>query len=136
MSRLEDDLKFLYDDKGNPFVVHVSPELWAKLEATVMPLIKKLYPESCEEPVIPEPLKDWGMLKEYWDFPYPVESGVQCEHCGAVTEDWEADEPRVFRLKAANMGGLLRFECQKCGATITKRHFKDKTTFECKLPVK
>ena len=38
---------------------------------------------------------------------------MACETCGASTEDWQADEPRKFTLAAANMGGLLAFECAR-----------------------
>ncbi|GAB6176966.1 hypothetical protein JCM16814_18570 [Desulfobaculum senezii] len=135
MSRLDDNVKFLYDDKGKSLGVWMSPELWNSLDAHIEPLLHKLYPECFEDAVIPEPVDDLNMLKEYWDFPYPPDGKVHCEHCGASTEDWESDDPRVFRLKAANLGGLVTFECQQCSSRITKRHFKDKVTFECKPPV-
>ena len=79
----------------------------------------------------PEPIPDWETLKEYWDFSYPVDLDVACEHCGNSTEDWTGDEPRLFRLTSANLAGLVAFKCMKCKAKITKRHFKDKILTEC-----
>ncbi|NJB67985.1 hypothetical protein GGQ74_001658 [Desulfobaculum xiamenense] len=136
MSRLDDNLKFVFDAKGECLGVWISPELWNRLDSDIMPLVERIYPGCVEEPVKPEPIKEWETLKQYWDFPYPIDTMVHCDLCGASTEDWEADEPRVFRLKSANLGGLATFECQHCKALVTKRHFKDKITFEFKAAVK
>jgi len=41
------------------------------------------------------------------------------------------EKDREFILRAANMGGLLSFQCAACSSRITKRHFKDKVTVTC-----
>lgn len=112
----------LHDASGRLLGVLISPELWPKVEKAVRAAAQASRPA----PVQPEPLKDWEELKSFWDFPYPVDTDVTCGQCGASTQDWTADEPRVFRLKACNLGGLVSFECQSCQARVTKRHFKDK----------
>ncbi|MFW6177785.1 MAG: hypothetical protein ACOC43_05400, partial [Desulfohalobiaceae bacterium] len=72
-----------------------------------------------------EPLQDWELLLQHWDFKYPVSKEVSCEICGNQTQDWQKDSPRKFLLKAASLGGLVSFECLNCQARIIKKHFKD-----------
>ncbi len=118
----------LYDSNGKLRGVFISPELWSKVEKAVLAEAEGSRPA----PVQPEPLRDWEELKTFWDFPYPADTDVTCGQCGASTKDWAADEPRLFRLKACNLGGLVTFECQSCRARVTKRHFKDKIQTETK----
>ncbi len=120
----------LFDEQGKFLGVFIAAELWTKLEPELTAFLPATVP--VEKPSMPEPLADWATLLEFWDFKYPVEAGVTCGQCGSSTQDWQQDEPRKFRLVACNLGGLVRFECQACKARITKRHFKDKITFETK----
>jgi len=117
----------LHDAQGEPFGVFISAALWAEVQAQVLPVLQQAAGEPDQEPkeLFPEPLGDWNDLVALWDLPYPLERTVACGHCGAATDDWQADAPRLFRLKACNLGGLVSFECQQCRARVTKRHFKD-----------
>ena len=116
----------LFNDQAEPVGVHINAALWVQVQDAVLPMLREACAESPEpEPEFPEPLKDWNDLLAYWDLPYPLEPTVACEACGAQTDDWQADDPRKFRLKAANFGGLVTFECQQCRARISKNHFKD-----------
>lgn len=118
----------LYTKEKELLGVYISPELWALAEdrilGTVSPFFKK------DEPL--EPIKDWEQLKSCWGFQYPVDLDVTCENCGNETSEWEKDEPRRFRLRAANLGGLVTFQCMECKAKILKRHFKKEIQVECK----
>jgi hypothetical protein len=121
MDTLQNHLTTLYNNKGELQSVQLSPELWSKVEHEVLPILQRAFPEKR---VRPEPVNDWCMLKEYWDFQYPVDASVHCDICGCDTHDWEHDDPRKFKLLACNLGGLVRFECEQCHARIMKRHFK------------
>lgn len=117
----------LHDAQGEPFGVFISAALWAEVQAEVLPVLMAAAGEPDQQPeaVFPEPLGDWTDLATFWDLPYPLDRAVACGNCGAASSDWQADEPRLFRLKACNLGGLASFECQSCRARVTKRHFKD-----------
>lgn len=119
----------LFDAEGQSAGVWISPELWEAAKDELLPVLAELCGESPEAPVaceeFPEPMEDWDALKQYWDFPYPLGVDVDCGHCGAHSDDWQADSPRLFRLKAASFGGLVTFECMTCQARIMKKHFKD-----------
>jgi len=119
----------LFNEHGELVGVLLSPELWALTEDHVLSHASDKQPPAVVERA--EPLNDWKMLQEYWDFRYPVNTEVECAVCGGKTGDWQADSPRKFRLLACNMGGLMRFECCGCKATIAKRHFKDRIKCEC-----
>ncbi len=126
----------LFDADGKARGVHISPELWSRVREAVLPILKRdlydLDPSCRPEPEVkPEPLAEWEALLAYWDFTYPPAYDVACEHCGASTPDWRADEPRVFRLRGANLGGLVTFQCQSCKSLILKKHFKKHLTVEC-----
>jgi len=121
----------LFDEQGQLFGTHISADLWERIQDEVLPILRKACGEGePEQEPFPEPLSDWNDLLKYWDLPYPPESSVICGECGAETEDWQADTPRKFRLKAANFGGLATFECQQCNGRVTKRHFKDGIQFK------
>ena len=124
---MSDHINELYDKNGNLIGALITGEGWAAVRDQVM---AALGVAEKSEPERPEPLSDWETLKQYWDFPYPVDTDVHCEICGASTEDWAADEPRVFRLSSANLAGLVAFQCMHCQAKVIKRHFKDKITSE------
>jgi len=124
----------LYDQDRNLVGVWLSPELWAKAEALVSPALDKALADLTpnKETIQPEPIKDWEMLAQYWDFQYPMPTDVRCELCGNATEDWQKDEPRKFLLRSANLGGLVNFQCQSCRARIIKKHFKKHVDVECR----
>jgi hypothetical protein len=118
----------LYDKDGALHTVMLSAELWAAIEDRVRPLIDEALgrpADASRTEELPEPLADWELLKSFWDFKYPVDTDVTCSVCGNATADWAADEPRKFRLRAANLGGLVNFECLHCKARVIKRHFRD-----------
>lgn len=127
------DIQGVYDHKGNLIGVIISPKLWQAIEDEVNPIIDK-YLGVSEEQVparnVEEPIADWENFLNFWDFRYPVEKKVICHHCGCETSDWTADSPRKFLLKAANIAGLVTFQCLQCKARVIKRHFKDHIEFE------
>jgi hypothetical protein len=130
------ELTLLHDASGAFLGAFIGPELWEKTSEAILPILEAAAPgtlprETPPEPA-PEPMADLETLLAYWDFPYPPAYDLSCEHCGAHTEDWRADEPRQFRLTAANLGGLTAFSCQKCRSRILKRHFKKHVSVECR----
>ena len=126
MSKNDDSLTELFDKDGNKIGVLITADLWSQIK----PHIKQFLPAEAPKER-PEPIGEWETLKEYWDFPYPVDTDVHCELCGTRTEDWEKDQPRKFRLMSCNLGGLVSFQCAECKARIVKKHFKDEITVEC-----
>lgn len=121
-------IRYVVDAQGKPQGVYLEEDMWQQVCKHVLAVAERLFPS---ERVISEPMADYELLVKYWDLRYELPSDVSCEACGASTEDWQADEPRKFLLRAANMGGLLAFECQNCKSRVTKRHFKDKVTMTC-----
>ena len=126
---MSDHITELFDKDGNLIGALLTAPAWTAVRDQVM---------SClgiqETPAVvekPEPLADWETLQQYWDFPYPVDTDVACEHCGNSTEEWAADDPRKFRLTSANLAGLVSFKCMNCRAKVVKKHFKDKISTEC-----
>ncbi|BAH73505.1 hypothetical protein [Solidesulfovibrio magneticus] len=137
MPRISPHFLELFDANGAPRGVLLSAELWERCKDQVLPpLTKALYvldPAARPEPEVrPEPLQEWETLLAYWDFTYPPAYDVHCDCCGAATDDWRADEPRKFRLRNANLGGLVTFQCAGCKALVLKKHFKKHLTVECK----
>lgn len=126
MSKHDDNLTELFDKDGNLIGVLIAAEMWTQMKPHLKDFLPKEAPAER-----PEPTGDWELLKEYWDFPYPVDTDVHCELCDNQTENWEKDEPRKFRLVSCNLGGLVSFKCTKCQARIIKKHFKDEITVEC-----
>ncbi|WP_419786201.1 hypothetical protein [Pseudodesulfovibrio sp.] len=126
---MADHIHELFDKDGNPIGALLSAEAWAAVRDDV--LAKLGVAEQAAPPEKPEPTRDWESLQEYWDFDYPVDTDVACDECGNSTEDWAADDPRKFRLTAANLAGLVSFQCQNCRAKVVKKHFKDTITTEC-----
>lgn len=122
----------VYGQDGSLHAVMLSASLWEKVGHILEPKIWEIMrgSESLESP---EPLHEWEELKKYWNFKYPVCTDVQCGNCGLVTDDWEHDPEKRFRLKSASFGGLVVFTCSGCGATIRKKHFKDHVCFEYSL---
>ncbi len=136
MPPISSHLLELYDAAGKPRGLLVSPELWSMVRDRVYPQLEKalfLLDPSCrpQPEERPEPIADWESLLAYWDFTYPPSFEVRCAHCGQETADWSRDDPRKFRLRAANLGGLVTFQCQSCKALVLKKHFKKHVTVEC-----
>lgn len=126
---MSDQINELYDKDGSLIGALLTAEAWTAVRDQVMTTLG-----VSETPVVeekPEPLADWEMLTQYWDFPYPVDMDVTCEHCGNQTGDWSQDDPRRFRLTSANLAGLVAFQCMQCRAKVVKKHFKDKIATEC-----
>ncbi len=128
---MSDKATKLFDEDGTFLGVFIPAMEWDNVVEQISPILQlKSGPQAalaCEEP---EPLKDWKYLVDNWDFPYPPDYEVVCEHCGAKTTNWMSDEPRKFRLKSASFSGLVSFQCTSCKSRITKRHFKDGIKFE------
>ena len=123
------EILYLYDAKGSLCGVQLSPALWERAKAHIL---KAQEPSSPAEN--PEPLDAWEEFKRYWDFKYPFCANVECPNCGARCDDWEHDPAQQFRLRNANLGGLLVFRCTICGAGIRKKHFKDHMIIEMSPP--
>ncbi len=117
-----------FDAQGKPLGVFIPNAVWEQLNPTVK---QALTPNRAKLQEIKEPLADWDMLVSCWDFPYPVDTDVHCQLCENQTQDWKADTPRKFLLKAANLGGLVSFECCQCQARVRKNHFKDTIDVSC-----
>ncbi len=128
MSKDWDHFTHLYSQSGDFLGVFIAASTWDQVRKVLEPVMCNNKGQNAEKP---EPLCDWNALKEYWDFKYPVNTEVSCQTCSCCTEDWEADAPRKFKLKAANIGGLVRFECMHCHSIIIKRHFKDRIQVQC-----
>ncbi|MGE4194116.1 MAG: hypothetical protein AB7E51_12060 [Pseudodesulfovibrio sp.] len=126
---MSDHITELFDKDGNLIGALLTAPAWTAVRDQVMNCLGiRDTPAEAEKP---EPLADWETLQQYWDFPYPVDTDVACEHCGNSTEDWAADDPRRFRLTSANLAGLVSFKCMSCRAKVVKKHFKDKISTEC-----
>lgn len=121
-------IRYVVDAQGQSQGVFLEEEFWQHVCTHVLAQLEKLFPS---DPIIQEPLQDFELLKKYWDLRYELPTDVQCQSCGNSTEDWQADEPRKFLLRAANIGGLLAFQCQNCKARVTKCHFQDKVSVSC-----
>ncbi len=126
---MSDHINELFDKDGNLIGALLSAEAWTAARTVVLDHLGIVEEPRVKE--IDEPTQDWETLKEYWDFDYPVDTDVQCEHCGNATPDWAADEPRKFRLTSANLAGLVSFKCMDCQSKIVKKHFKDEIKTEC-----
>lgn len=121
-------IRYVVDAQGQPQGVLLDEEMWRHVCKHVLAVLERHCPS---EKAFVEPMADYELLVKYWDLRYDLPTDVSCETCGATTSDWQADEPRKFILRAANMGGLLSFQCQSCTSRVTKRHFKDKVTVTC-----
>jgi hypothetical protein len=123
------DILYLYDAHGTLHGVQLPKALWERAKPH---LLKDIEPQ----PVVdtPEPTEAWEEFKQYWDFKYPFCADVKCLNCGARCDDWEHDPALQFKLRNANIGGLLVFHCTVCGAVIRKKHFKDHMVFEMTPP--
>ena len=102
------------------------------MESQAGPIIDLALEELTGAAPKPEPLADYQQLLDYWDFKYPPQHEARCDCCGANSLDWRSDEPRLFRLDSANLGGLVSFVCLGCKAKVIKRHFKDHVSYDCR----
>jgi hypothetical protein len=123
------EILYLYDAHGTLCGVQLSRSLWESAKAHILTIQA---PTPITAP--PTPVDDWAVFKQYWDFQYPFCANVECLHCGARCDDWEHDKAQQFKLRTANLGGLLVFHCALCGAVIRKKHFKDHIVFETTPP--
>lgn len=119
-------ITYLVDENGREYGVMLTLEAWNRVKDSVLKTLN-----AAKEAEKPEPMKDWELLNEYWDFKYPPTAELHCDHCGTESPDWVKDSPRQFKLKAANIGGLASFVCLKCKSRVVKRHFKDCIKYEC-----
>jgi len=122
------DIIHAFDAQGKPLGVFIPFAIWEQLAPSVK---QALTPTALKSQQVKEPMADWEMLVSNWDFPYPVDLDVMCQNCDNQTPDWKMDSPRKFLLKAANLGGLVSFECCQCNARIRKNHFKDCIDVSC-----
>jgi len=116
------DVQKIFNEQGQPLGAILGPKAWAMVRDEIL---KTFGGQPGPRALPAEPLEDWRILVQSWDFKYPVDLDVACPVCGNTTENWELDEPRKFWLTAANFGGLVTFHCLGCQAKIMKRHFKD-----------
>lgn len=122
-------IQYLVDAQGQCRGVQLSLALWEKVRAEVLQAERRLAP--AQDPFDkPQPLEALQELKTYWDFKYPYTPHMHCPGCSASTEDWENDPAHPFHMTNANLGGLIVFLCRQCGATVRKKHFRDKVVFE------
>lgn len=117
-----------FDANGKPLGVFIPFAFWEQLDDKVKQSLER---PAKDASIIKEPLADWETLVSFWDFPYPVDLDVHCQVCDTQTDNWQQDQPRKFLLKAANLGGLVSFECCSCQSRIRKNHFKDKIDVAC-----
>ena len=123
------EVQELFNAEGQPLGALLGPDAWALVRDAVL---ARFAPGDAKPQDVEEPMQDWRELVQFWDFQYPVDHDVLCGVCGNETSAWELDEPRKFRLTAANLGGLVTFRCQACQAKVLKRHFKDCIKVETK----
>ncbi|WP_297049688.1 hypothetical protein [uncultured Desulfovibrio sp.] len=124
---MKEQVHYLTDERGNIVAVQIPLTLWERLK----PLLRSggCAEETADAPA-PEPLEAFAEFLRYWDFRYPYDPAVKCPQCGHHVADWRTEPGHPFRLANANLGGLLVFHCQKCGATIRQKHFRDHVALE------
>ena len=122
---MKDQIRYLTDARGTLVAVQLPLALWEK----VQPLLEAASPAEAPTEA-PEPMDAFADFLRYWDFRYPYDPAVSCPHCGRHVEDWRTAAGHPFRLANANLGGLLVFHCQGCGATIRQKHFRDHVALE------
>lgn len=106
---------YLHDAAGNLQAVQISPDLWEKLKGFV-PVDTQGVGNTGND------MEAFAEFRSAWSFPYPYEPRVACPVCNNSTSDWQKDA--AFLLKNANIGGMLVFHCQNCGATVRQKFFK------------
>lgn len=111
-----DEIMKLYDSDGVFAGVFVPASLWSRFEGSLVP--------SAAKSQAGDDLTAFNELLESWSFAYPYDPAVSCPACGSATGDWRSDPAHPFRLSSASLGGLLVFQCEKCGATIRHKYFR------------
>lgn len=122
-----EQIHYLTDERGNIVAVQIPLAMWERLKPRLQP---RDGAERAEGSPAPEPLAAFEEFLRYWDFRYPYDPAVRCPQCGREVADWRSDPEHPFRLANANLGGLLVFHCQGCGATIRQKHFRDHVALE------
>lgn len=122
-----------YNENGQLAGVFISATTWHEHEPELEEILFPDRPEASKsrKSMNKEPMADWEKFISFWDFNYPFEKKVRCDNCGSSTEDWTTDDPKKFRLLAANLGGLVSFLCSECNYRVSKKHFKDHIHYEC-----
>lgn len=113
---MKDSIIKMYDAAENFIGVFVPAVHWSKIE--------KFFPESRKDEEPEDDMTGFNELLASWSFAYPYDPAVSCPVCGAESRDWRSDPARPFRLNTANIGGLLVFHCNNCGATIRHKYFR------------
>lgn len=111
-----DEIMKLFDANGNFTGVFVPAAIWENLERQ-LDQTKALENAG-------DDLDGFRELLDSWSFSYPYDPAVDCPVCGQKSEDWQNDPAHPFRLSSASLGGLLVFQCAKCGATIRHKYFR------------
>lgn len=122
---MKDDIHYLTDAQGTIVAVQLPLALWEKLKPAI-----EAEARAGARHEAPEPMDGFADFLRFWDFRYPYDPAVSCPHCGCHVEDWRTAPGHPFRLANANLGGLLVFHCQSCGATIRQKHFRDHVALE------
>lgn len=129
---MQDDIHYLTDTHGNIVAVQLPFALWERLKAYLpaeeAPRGAHIADRASDEPH--EPMDAFADFLRYWDFRYPYDPAVACPHCGERVADWRTAPGHPFVLANANLGGLLVFHCNTCGATIRQKHFRDHVALE------
>lgn len=124
---MKEQVHYLTDERGSIVAVQIPLSLWERLKPSLSSR------DSAAEPAdapAPEPMEAFAEFLRYWDFRYPYDPAVRCPQCGRQVADWRSAPGHPFRLANANLGGLLVFHCQGCGATIRQKHFRDHVALE------
>lgn len=124
---MKDQVRYLTDARGTVVAVQLPLALWERLKPA---LEAEALAETGPGAPAPEPMDGFADFLRFWDFRYPYDPAVSCPHCGSHVEDWRTAPGHPFRLANANLGGLLVFHCQGCGATIRQKHFRDHVALE------
>lgn len=123
MDKKRPEIIHLYDEKGTFIGVQLDAATWLAIK----PLIK----QHAQTFPPPDALEDFKKFMAAWDFKYDYDASVTCPACHSATRNWQTDKNRPFSLHNANIGGLLVFHCNKCGATIRHKYFRDHMDREC-----
>lgn len=123
MLKNKNEITRLFDANKNFIGVFIPAEVWIELEKS----LKK--PEYIGRNSSDTALAEFEKFIKSWDFPYKYDPSVECANCRAFSTDWRRTQD--FKLHNANIGGLLVFHCNHCGATIRQKHFKDHRCTEC-----
>ncbi len=112
MNEREAHVVHLHDRHGQLYGVLLSPQVWAAVQHKVAPLLEqaleKMYPTAR-----PEPMDDWQMFKDYWDFKYPFCADVHCDCCGAPPASLSAAQRHPQRDAGLRLREVWRLGAQE-----------------------